>query len=771
MIDPSGVDCVVHGFERIKKSEEMGSLSEEDEQFFDSKDYVTPVSDSGSDGVENSDSESRCVEDVVRNFGYEVWIRSPGTIGERRQKLLKLMGLGTKQFVEEGEDAESSSRFKREVVDNARIMENSGTVLRSSFKDWCSSSQSSVSCCSSDTQELLDLALEENLVRRIRNLDDGSEFIVDELGQDGLFRRLREVGSNRSLSGEEFERILGLSPLVQRAMRRDVGLATNNKVEGKKRVKKGLLRRLGVVACVSDTGSRIHRVESDASLSILRHRAHNVRVRTYRKRSKDFSALYMGQDIIGHEGAILTMKFSPDGQFLASAGEDGIVRVWQVIESEKSEIVHVPDVDSSHVYFTINQLGELVPLNADKEQRERLKSMKKSSGSACVIFPRKVFQLAEKPLHEFHGHCGEVLDLSWSNNKCLLSSSVDKTVHLWRVGSDECLSVFSHNDFVTCIQFDPIDEDYFISGSVDGKVRIWSIPGCGVVDWTDIREIVTAVCYHPGEKTAVVGSISGDCYFFDTSDNRLQLTYQIPLHGKKKAPLRRITGFQFSPGDPSKLMVTTADSRVRILRGVDVICKYKGIRNAGSQISASFTSDGKHIVSASEDSFVYVWDSNNSDRAVSSHFRSKSSCEKFFSNNACVAVPWNGTACSNVLPCLLGSSPNPSGIRVRYTTESSLEHQPSTESSHLRTLFSADTISLGFSDPFSRGVATWPEEKLTSSNSLIVSSATCKSEYKFLKTTCQNMAGSSHAWGLVIVTAGWDGRIRVFQNYGLPVRL
>jgi len=33
---------------------------------------------------------------------------------------------------------------------------------------------------------------------------------------------------------------------------------------------------------------------------------------------------------------------------------------------------------------------------------------------------------------------------------------------------------------------------------------------------------------------------------------------------------------QFFPGDPSKLMVTIADSEVRILKGADVICRYKG---------------------------------------------------------------------------------------------------------------------------------------------------------------------------------------------------
>lgn len=53
---------------------------------------------------------------------------------------------------------------------------------------------------------------------------------------------------------------------------------------------------------------------------------------------------------------------------------------------------------------------------------------------------------------------------------------------------------------VTCIGFNPVDDNYFISGSIDGKVRIWEVLGCRVVDWIDIREIVTAVCYRPDGK-------------------------------------------------------------------------------------------------------------------------------------------------------------------------------------------------------------------------------------------------------------------------------
>jgi WD40 repeat protein len=53
---------------------------------------------------------------------------------------------------------------------------------------------------------------------------------------------------------------------------------------------------------------------------------------------------------------------------------------------------------------------------------------------------------------------------------------------------------------VTCVQFNPAKENRFISGSIDGKIRVWNIRKCSVVDWADTRDIVTAVCYRPDGK-------------------------------------------------------------------------------------------------------------------------------------------------------------------------------------------------------------------------------------------------------------------------------
>jgi WD40 repeat protein len=56
---------------------------------------------------------------------------------------------------------------------------------------------------------------------------------------------------------------------------------------------------------------------------------------------------------------------------------------------------------------------------------------------------------------------------------------------------------------VTCVQFSPTDERYFISGSIDGKVRIWDVVDKRVVNWADTRNIITAVSYQSDGKVRI----------------------------------------------------------------------------------------------------------------------------------------------------------------------------------------------------------------------------------------------------------------------------
>lgn len=466
--------------------------------------------------------------------------------------------------------------------------------------------------------------------------------------------------------------------------------------------------------------------------------AERVKVQFRRKKLKELSALFVGQDIPAHKGLILTMKFSLDGKYLATGGEDGVVRVWQVVLDTKLSDIDPSKFDPSCIYLRVNDRSQLAPFIS---QNEKSAKFRKTADSACVVLPPAVFRILEEPIHEFLGHSDDILDLSWSNNNSLLSASTDNTIRMWQVGCENCLKVFRHNNYVTCVQFNPRDDKRFVSGSLDGKIRIWEISSCQVVGWTYIREIVTAVCYRPSGQGLVVGSIGGTCRFYSTKDDYFQLEARIDLHAKKKAQCRKITGFQFFPQDHDKLMVTSACSRVRILHGINVIGKFKGNRTSGNQLLASFTPDGKHIVSTSGDSNIYLWSCINQFNISRLQPKTLSSWERF-SANASLAIPWFGFR--NVIS---NSSRDEDMISVQLP------------------LASPSSFSLGkdivLESP-TKGSATWPEEKL-------VCPFMRKSDYKFLKSCQKN--SRTHAWNMVIVSAGWDGRIRSFHNYGLPVVL
>lgn len=509
---------------------------------------------------------------------------------------------------------------------------------------------------------------------KIKNLDNGKEFVVNELGEDGMWNKLRDMETGRQLTMEEFEMAVGHSPIVQELMRREsVERAeekedpdSNGRPSFKSKKKGGWLKTIKVVAHTirgtkdkkssderdtsSEKGGRRSSSATDDSQDILLHMPQQTKVRQYGKSCKELTALYMRQEIQAHQGSIWTMEFSLDGHYLASAGQDRIIYVWQVMmESERKFDASADKADDSvsNTYVTVNGSPELLSTHieslVDKKKRGRVTSGRKSSTMDSALLPESIFLLSEKPVCSFEGHVDDVLDLSWSQTQFLLSSSMDKTVRLWQMSSKSCLRVFSHNDYVTCIQFNPVDDKYFISGSLDKKVRIWSIPDRQIVDWTDLHEMVTAACYTPDGQGAFVGTNKGNCYLYNTPGNKLQEETQIDVQKKKKKSRgKKITGFQFAPGNSRKVLITSADSRIRVFDGADLVQKYKGFRNTNSQIAASFTANGKYVISASEDSYVYIWnyDSPNTPAA-----RNQGVCrayEYFSSRSVSVAIPWPG---------------------------------------------------------------------------------------------------------------------------------
>ncbi|KAI7983039.1 WD repeat-containing protein 44 [Camellia lanceoleosa] len=158
---------------------------------------------------------------------------------------------------------------------------------------------------------------------------------------------------------------------------------------------------------------------------------------------------------------------------------------------------------------------------------------------------------------------------------------MDKTVRLWHLSSKSFLKVFSHSNYVTCIQFNPADDRYFISGSLDAKVHIWSIPDRQVADWNVLHEMATAACYTPNGEGALVGSYKGSCCLYNTfvvTKSSNQSAKQ-----EKKSHQKKITGFQFAPGSSSKVHIISADLRIQVIDCVGLVRKFKGRRGGKFQ--------------------------------------------------------------------------------------------------------------------------------------------------------------------------------------------
>jgi len=86
------------------------------------------------------------------------------------------------------------------------------------------------------------------------------------------------------------------------------------------------------------------------------------------------------------------MNFSKDGKYLAAAGQDKIVRVWQVLSSKDDRTTH--------------EQGEDAAGTTDGEGEDPY------ADGHGVRLNAPVFMT--EPIQQYHGHTGDVLDLSWS---------------------------------------------------------------------------------------------------------------------------------------------------------------------------------------------------------------------------------------------------------------------------------------------------------------------------------------------------------------------
>lgn len=225
-----------------------------------------------------------------------------------------------------------------------------------------------------------------------------------------------------------------------------------------------------------------------------------------------------------------------------------------------------------------------------------------------------------------------------------------------------------------------------------------------------------------------------------------------------------------------------------------------GFRNTSSQISASYSPDGQYVISASEDSQVYIWRREEPRHVGSGKVKSVTmfSHEHFQCRDVSVAMPWPGSLKSEPptveihskrhsrrstpQPHSTGTSPTREDSTLGHSKRSQLPPLPNKKNSILERATSCLVEESEQPSQMDPGIG--PSDSFTSATSSIryddspSISASSSSPSQSWSSSWSWFEGGGHgntiqatAWGLVIVTAGLGGEIRAYQNFGLPFKV
>jgi len=260
--------------------------------------------------------------------------------------------------------------------------------------------------------------------------------------------------------------------------------------------------------------------------------------------------------LLGHDGDITSVAFSPDGKIIASASDDGTIKLWNL---EGHEIKTQPMSHNSHE----------VSFSPDSK-------MLVSAGTDGKI---KLWSLEGEELN--------TLIREYPNNN-----------NIRIVNTSDVLSVsFSPNGktiaSVSNIQINRISTQAITLWNLEGQI-LKTFPLPENEEWIDK---VYSVRFSPDGKTIATGSASGIIRFLDLEGQELPNS---PMyHGKT------IREVNFSP-DGKTIASASGDGTIKLwnLEGEEL---HTFTGHSENVYSVNFSPDGKTIASASGDGTIKLW--------------------------------------------------------------------------------------------------------------------------------------------------------------------
>jgi len=282
----------------------------------------------------------------------------------------------------------------------------------------------------------------------------------------------------------------------------------------------------------------------------------------------------------GHDGPVWSVSFSPDGRSVASAGQDGTIRIWSPSGAGQPILLSGHDGPVRSVSFSPD--GRLVASGGN-------------DGAVRISDPA-----GHNPPVVLNTHGGLVGAVAFSpDGRRVAIANDDHTVRIWDpAGGGQPLELRGHEGPVGDVAFSP-DGRHLASASTE--VRIWDLAG-------DEQPLVLRG--HDRPATAVAFSRDGQRLASAGEDATIRVW--APAGGRQPVQLRGHHGpvydVAFSP-DGSLLSSASHDGAVRIWDpaggGRPVILRgHTGAVAGGLALS----SDGRRLASPGDDGTIRLWD-------------------------------------------------------------------------------------------------------------------------------------------------------------------
>ena len=329
----------------------------------------------------------------------------------------------------------------------------------------------------------------------------------------------------------------------------------------------------------------------------------------------------------GHAGSVTDARFSPDGAWSVTAGEDSTVLVWN---ATNGDLVHrltgfgdcvlsvafSPDSRS----VATGSRDNLVRVFDVQTGACRWESAGKHAGWVrCVTYSPdgkhvisasrdktlKVWDADNgNELRTLSGHSKEVLYVSFSpNGLWMATSSADETIMLWDARNyARSRTLSGHGDWVRSVEFHP-DNTHLVSASDDRTVRIWDLQTSGVRVFRKMTDYVTRAVYSADGKRIVTSSRDGNVAVWNVSDG----TESFRAKGKHNGWVNSVSVSR----DGKRIISGSTDKSARIIDLDPVLVEKTFQGNEESGKWAFFLPSGKEIVSCGSDCSLALWDIDN----------------------------------------------------------------------------------------------------------------------------------------------------------------